>query len=365
MTKIGNFWVPKVDSFKLWVRRNDIQVIDSTVIDKLFVISSDGEVVDEIEGKRKEIDYVDGRIFKFWRRKHNDISTKVTTEYIGIIINAKHLKERYFEGITLGNLDFIVQEINAQNVIKVDKETLLNSTISDIDICIDFKAKPECFRQLIKRQYPMVVQGHNDTVNSKSTDKHLALYLNNRESGQPSKPYFKFYHKGIELQNKSAEFKNEFLKEVDTDNIGRVEVTLRNTKHLNYHKIKARTLGDILGLKCFKRVLQKSYSNWFIKRTVVVNKQDNYLIGIIKVLMQWVGIDSYPLFKEATKHYESRKTQKKIMDLYKKITNEKDTRLQEVERVELVEKIEKYFRGEKRTYDVRIDVPESATKTEK
>ena len=42
--------------------------------------------------------------------------------------------------------------------------------------------------------------------------------------------------------------------------------------------------------------------------------------------------------------------------------NKKDTRLQEIERVELVERIEKFFRGEKRTYDVRTGVIESSTK---
>ena len=99
MTKVNNFWVPKIDSFKIWVNQSDLEIIDNTIIENLYVVDSLGEIVDEIEGKSKNIDYVDGRAFKFWRRRHNDINTKITTEYIGIIINAKHLKESYMTGV--------------------------------------------------------------------------------------------------------------------------------------------------------------------------------------------------------------------------------------------------------------------------
>jgi len=362
MTKVNNFWVPKIDSFKIWVNQSDLEIIDNTIIENLYVVDSLGEIVDEIEGKSKNIDYLDGRAFKFWRRRHNDINTKITTEYIGIIINAKHLKERYFEGITLNNLDIIVNEINAQNIIKIKKEALLSSSIGDLDICVDFDASTDAFSKLIKRQYPMVQQSSRDTFSSEQKATHLGLYLNSRHNCYPSKPFFKFYHKTIELETKSNDFANKFLKNLDFQNIGRCEVNLKNTKHLNHYKIKARQLGDILTRVDFVPVLQKAYKNWFIQRNVVVNQSKDYKNGIIEVFMQYHPYDSHEIFEHTTTLYDNRSQKKKIRDLYKKIMNKKDTRLQEIERVELVEQIEKFFRGGVRTYDVRTGVTESSTK---
>ena len=362
MTKVNNFWVPKIDSFKIWVNQSDLEIIDNTIIENLYVVDSLGEIVDEIEGKSKNIDYVDGRAFKFWRRRHNDINTKITTEYIGIIINAKHLKERYFEGITLNNLDIIVNEINAQNIIKIKKEALLSSSIGDLDICVDFDASTDAFSKLIKRQYPMVQQSSRDTFSSEQKATHLGLYLNSRHNCYPSKPFFKFYHKTIELETKSNDFANKFLKNVDFQNIGRCEVNLKNTKHLNHYKIKARQLGDILTRVDFVPVLQKAYKNWFIQRNVVIDRKDCWKMIIIKTYWRWFAEENLMIFRQAQTETENRNQKKKMMDCYNEINNQKDARLQEIERVELVERIEKFFRGDKRTYDVRTGVTESSTK---
>ena len=362
MTKVNNFWVPKIDSFKIWVNQSDLEIIDNTIIENLYVVDSLGEIVDEIEGKSKNIDYVDGRAFKFWRRRHNDINTKITTEYIGIIINAKHLKERYFEGITLNNLDIIVNEINAQNIIKIKKEALLSSSIGDLDICVDFDASTDAFSKLIKRQYPMVQQSSRDTFSSEQKATHLGLYLNSRHNCYPSKPFFKFYHKTIELETKSNDFANKFLKNLDFQNIGRCEVNLKNTKHLNHYKIKARQLGDILTRVDFVPVLQKAYKNWFIQRNVVIDRKDCWKMIIIKTYWRWFAEENLMIFRQAQTETENRNQKKKMMDCYNEINNQKDARLQEIERVELVERIEKFFRGDKRTYDVRTGVIESSTK---
>jgi len=362
MTKVNNFWVPKIDSFKIWVNQSDLEIIDNTIIENLYVVDSLGEIVDEIEGKSKNIDYVDGRAFKFWRRRHNDINTKITTEYIGIIINAKHLKERYFEGITLNNLDIIVNEINAQNIIKIKKEALLSSSIGDLDICVDFDASTDAFSKLIKRQYPMVQQSSRDTFSSEQKATHLGLYLNSRHNCYPSKPFFKFYHKTIELETKSNDFANKFLKNLDFQNIGRCEVNLKNTKHLNHYKIKARQLGDILTRVDFVPVLQKAYKNWFIQRNVVIDRKDCWKMIIIKTYWRWFAEENLMIFRQAQTETENRNQKKKMMDCYNEINNQKDARLQEIERVELVERIEKFFRGDKRTYDVRTGVTESSTK---
>ena len=362
MTKVNNFWVPKIDSFKIWVNQSDLEIIDNTIIENLYVVDSHGEIVDEIEGKSKNIDYVDGRAFKFWRRRHNDINTKITTEYIGIIINAKHLKERYFEGITLDNLDIIVDEINAQNIIKINKESLLSSSIGDLDICVDFDATTDAFSKLIKRQYPMVQQSSRDTFASEHKATHLGLYLNSRNNCFPGKPFFKFYHKTIELETKSNDFANKFLKNVDFQNIGRCEVNLKNTKHLNHYKIKARQLGDILTRVDFVPVLQKAYKNWFIQRNVVIDRKDCWKMIIIKTYWRWFAEQNLMIFRQAQTETENRNQKKKMMDCYNEINNQKDARLQEIERVELVERIEKFFRGDKRTYDVRTGVTESSTK---
>ena len=127
-----------------------VEIIDHTLIDKLMLVTTDGDIIDEIEGKAIKVEK-DGVSFKFWRKRHCDINTKITTEYIGFIVNSKQLKEKYFDGINPSNIKDIVREINNLNVIKISEAALLNSRIGDIDICFDFPATPEAFSKMIKR----------------------------------------------------------------------------------------------------------------------------------------------------------------------------------------------------------------------
>jgi hypothetical protein len=362
MTKVNNFWVPKIDSFKIWVLRDAVEIINITLIDKLKLVRSDGLIVDEVDGKSVPIDLEDGRKFKFWRYKQYDFQDKNTPEYIGIIINAKHLKERYFEGINSGNIDIILDELNSLNVIRITKDVLLNAKVNDLDICFDFPAKIEPFHKLIQRFSDMVKQQWGVDKNAKHTKEHLALYLNNRRTGKPSRPYFKFYHKTIELKNNSKAFADKFLKNVDFENIGRCEMTLANAKHFKHHNIKSRTLAEMfeynevpfkkefktLGISIehngFKGVLQKSYNGWFIKREINFAPKDFWYIKIIKGLIGWIPVDSWPIFEDVMSKEKNAHTKAKMRQCYNDIMAHKDAYQQEKERVELVEEVEQFFR---------------------
>ena len=52
MTKVNNFYVPKVDSLRVRVPLCDVEIIDRTLIDNLVTVLEDtGEVVEEKKGK--------------------------------------------------------------------------------------------------------------------------------------------------------------------------------------------------------------------------------------------------------------------------------------------------------------------------
>lgn len=52
MTKVNNFYVPKVDSLRVRVPLCDVEIIDRTLIDNLVTVLEDtGEVIEEKKGK--------------------------------------------------------------------------------------------------------------------------------------------------------------------------------------------------------------------------------------------------------------------------------------------------------------------------
>ena len=83
-------------------------------------------------------------------------------------------------------------------------------------------------------------------------------------------PYLKIYHKSIELNFNSKEFKDEYLAEIDLSNIIRVEFTIKSMKHLRKFKIQSQKLIDLLNLsQNIKSAMLKDIINTHLMSRIV------------------------------------------------------------------------------------------------
>ena len=367
MTKVNNFYVPKVDSLRVRVPICDIEIIDRTLIDNLItVLENTGEVIEQKKGKPFKKETPSGLAFKIWARERKDISESEIKHELYFLVNAKHLKERYFEGITIDNVDLIRQEINSLNVIKIDADTFLNCDILDVDMCFDFEANPGDFKKYVVNRYSdMAFTTKRDRVYSFTSKSNLGLELNNRDYSTPGKPHAKFYHKGIELENNSASFADKFLKNVDYANICRFEFNLKNRRYFKHYGIgRIKTLKQLLKLSTKRRLFQDVYQNWFVQRQIKpatgLDFKDMLLHSFFE-LTNSLEIDM--VMSRALSKTTNRNQPSKIRSYYHNIMTADKKEFHEANRILLTEKLDAFFGvQENRTYDVRTNVTAAVSK---
>jgi hypothetical protein len=77
---------------------------------------------------------------------------------------------------------------------------------------------------------------------------NVGIAFNRREKATPTTPFIKIYHKGLELQSKTKEFYDAYLSGIDARNVGRLEYTLKNSKHQKHLGIEIKTLRQLLAM---------------------------------------------------------------------------------------------------------------------
>lgn len=175
-------------------------------------------------------------------------------KFIQIMITSKLLKGEYFEGLNSVNIDQIYNYIIADQVIRISKEDFLNSYVTDIDLCRDFKTDLEGFKKLKQFMLELVIPGKESLLNSKRIDSKdvFGIQYNERHKATPSKPFAKLYFKSKELLEKSTSFYEanllDFEKEI-IEGISRLEVTIKAYKHKERLGIgNIKSLNDLLSI---------------------------------------------------------------------------------------------------------------------
>ena len=371
MTKIDNFWVPKVDSLRVKLQLSDVKIIDTTVIDKLITINeATGQIVGETKGKPFEL-FKDGVKHKIWVQKRMDISTREVQTELCFLLNSKHLKERYFEGITLKTIDRLLTEINALKVIRIDKATLLKADVLDIDWCVDFQCNPETFKKTIERLKDLAKVGQKQTMETFYNKSNLGLELNQRAKQTPAKPHSKFYHKTIELNSNSFEFADKYLTGVDFQNVGRFEFNLKNRKWLEHYGMSQRVkdLGGLLKSQAsIKATFQQVFQNWFIKRPPVVKSNDKWYEILLNTHRAFLTEDeNLMILKMATTKVHANQ-RRKIFENYHNFMSANKKYNHEGLRQEFIKQFNKFFGVAELpnpNYDVRGNVIDSMNQESK
>lgn len=252
-----------IDSLKLRIKKSEIKVIDPALILPYLKFYPDNlsfeNSLNDAEPFTKVINGITYRYyFKTYPNKNGYLE-----EYLVLQVSAKMLKSKYFEGITKNNYRDILNDINAQYVVFIPENVFLNALVSDIDICINQLIDIKSYETAISlmNNYPKSsckpLMHTIKKVNKQGKIINLGLDFNKREKATNSRPYCKVYHKGIELQTKSAIFYNAFLspqKASFLDNLVRYEFTIKAYDHKKYLTEKGlltselKTFNDLINL---------------------------------------------------------------------------------------------------------------------
>ena len=253
------FNTSKIDSFSLLIPfeedNKDALIVSSTFNEPYQKVYYTGETEEDFNfyNNYQKIDDFNTSTFikyKVVRRLWNGENKS----FVQVMLTSKLLLQDYFTGINKNNIDLILDRINKDHVIRLDKNTLLNSYVVDIDICKDYQINEDQFKELKQHLISLVLPKKQSVLNSKRINSKdmFGIQYNERHKATPSKPFAKLYYKTSELINKSTEFYFKNLKVyagIISKGIARFEVTIKASQHKKKLGIdNVKTLNDLLNL---------------------------------------------------------------------------------------------------------------------
>ncbi|POS01589.1 hypothetical protein Q361_10949 [Flavobacterium croceum DSM 17960] len=256
-----------IDSMTVFVELDKIIVKDYKLVTPYKVFYDDtAEIIDELHNPRPVYLETDGIKFRFSKVVWTHPKTKETKEMICITVSTKMLKYKYFQGLNKDNVTDVVNFINSHGIIEITVDTFLQSTVNDIDLCVNYHLEFNAYKSALVMLHHMVKQSKKHLVEifpkreNMRVDDNFGLTFSKRETASIGNPFVKFYNKAFELINNSTEFYNAFIfpqikQGLKIDNIIRKEMTIKNAKHkdnvLKKHVTsveKLQTVNDLFTL---------------------------------------------------------------------------------------------------------------------
>lgn len=270
------FEVIKIDSLKLRIPRHKVTYIDQTFAkeyQKLFIDS--GEIEDHINLDKNKVDITNGittRIAVF-----HSLQGQIAEEQIVIQCNSKQLQQQYFEGITKRTVEQLYRYIINLNIIDVSYSDFLNAYVSDIDICYDVNVTPASMIEANQEIYRNIKMDSFRYVSKPFRQKtNVGIQFNTREKATPAKPYIKIYHKTLEFESKSAVFAMEYLKDINWQDVGRLEYTIKNNRHREHLNLNYQNFKDLLNIdnSILEQVAFSGVLNYIEKKQILREYKD-------------------------------------------------------------------------------------------
>lgn len=260
---------PKIDSLRIRIPIADVLINGEhqEFLRTITTVNNDGEILSE--HTRTTYFNADETISASYSvRSHFGGDDFV---YIGF--SSKLLKQSYFQGIRKENIDLCLDFINSEGLLTVTKDKLLEAECVDVDFCIDYfidneegtvqdvvRVCNDLTRPLKQINAIPFTRGDNTGIQWGHRDKVGKSYK--------KKQFLKYYAKAIELNYKSFEFKNKYLKDAlnetiidingnilskgnkffDEKRLMRVETTIKNKAHFNSYGYNVSTLKQLLNL---------------------------------------------------------------------------------------------------------------------
>lgn len=248
----------KIDSFTLLIPAELVNVISETFLQSYSKYYENSAMLEDSENFYNNYEKTENPELKTFLKykKINRIWNGEQKTFIQIMITSKLLGKDYFQGINKQNIKSIYNYIINDSVIEIPYKDFLNSAITDIDICIDFQADLEQFEDIKKKLIDNALEEKKDVINTrkKGYKEVFGVQYNDRTKATPSKPFAKLYYKTLELTERSKDFYQcnlePYYEQIVRNGIGRLEVTIKNSKHKERLKLtKVKTLKDLLSIK--------------------------------------------------------------------------------------------------------------------
>ena len=188
-----------------------------------------------------------------WQIRYQNLVRGMPKKVLTILMSSKILEENYFEGLSIDNHKNVYQKLISMEVAFFEYDSFINAECTDIDFKKDIKTT--MFRDSIPMLVSSARTSHLSGTGIRSFQKkeNMGVQWSDRKGATLKNPYLKIYHKTIELENNSVEFKNEYLFDFNISNIVRVEFTIKNNKHLKKYGIQSQKFIDLLKLSQEKK----------------------------------------------------------------------------------------------------------------
>jgi len=240
-----------LDSFKIKIPIEKAQIVNFELNQhRMVMVANTSEIIKEYKENSLLIENNGVKTrFIIEVQPIDDIGN--TREYLSMLINSKLIYNNYFQGISSNSINILYNNLMALKVANFSLNDLLNGELTDIDIKIDQVIELNPFNELINyfknnsRESNQAGKGYK--LFSQQNNKGIQFSVRQTTSFATN-PYFKIYHKQIELDTKSNIFANAYLKGINYNDVVRTEFTIKNKKHIKSLGIKDNTLKTFLNL---------------------------------------------------------------------------------------------------------------------
>lgn len=248
--KTGNI---SVDSLKIRIPIGQVKILDESLTAKWILVSEHGEIDPDYFKENSFTKYIDeAQTVKIrFGIERQRTERQVVDEFLTILLPSKILGNRYFEGITLDNVENIYIKLMNTKVVSFSLNTFLfESGCTDVDFKKDFECPS--IDKLISKLSANCLPSKNrgDGIRPFRQVDNKGLEFNERKTSRyKTRPFLKLYDKEIELTTaKRQAFAKEYLSDIDFTGISRIESTVKNKAHFRHLGIQDTTLNAILSL---------------------------------------------------------------------------------------------------------------------
>ena len=227
-----------IDSFKYRIELTELDSYCSSLLDKYATVNiTTSELIDEpADFKLKAKKITDkGASIHIAIEKNQKVEQNRTADVLTVLINSKlHKGIEYFNGINSTNISSIYSYLMSLELFKCSLETFLNcGKVTDCDFKLDSRLNDTQYNAVLEQIKLMTVFKANVPIRDrfKGKDNKGVQFNERKASNYISSPFLKLYNKTADLKHNSIEFTTDCLSGIDTNDIRRIETTVKNSKH--------------------------------------------------------------------------------------------------------------------------------------
>jgi hypothetical protein len=356
------FFVPKVDSCKISIPLNEVEILDTTLQEQHYtptinVVSA--EVVSEKTTVGRPFIFYDEETHeqvKVWIENqmfYLDNGAKATQKYITLLINSKHLHENYFRGITKDTFKDIYEYMMSYKIFYCEYDKFQKARWSDLDICFDFPSTRIEFDTLKKNVLASVRKPSLWT--NRTSKSNVGLWAPSEyeprktAKKKPTKPYVKFYHKEVDFVSVKSHigFGQKYLKEEQYKDVGRYEATISDATHKKRLGVDAyKSIWDLITKGDLRTICGQLFREYTDKPKRIVKEgntpNDKILIDMMNELIER-GMTTTELFAIFDREDVSKRTNSNLVSKYHALMNHEQINKEKMEGNSLTKVVMEYL----------------------